>query len=57
MTPMPSMDINADLGESFGNWVLGEDEALMPLITTANIACGYHGGDPLVMGRTAALAR
>ncbi len=52
-----AVDINCDLGESFGNWVLGDDEAIMPVVTTANIACGFHGGDPLVMARTAALAR
>jgi UPF0271 protein len=52
-----TMDINCDLGESFGNWTLGDDEGVMPIVTTANIACGFHGGDPLVMARTAALAR
>jgi UPF0271 protein len=52
----PAIDINCDLGESFGNWRMGEDEAIMPLVTTANIACGFHGGDPVVMARTAALA-
>ncbi|MEQ8697091.1 MAG: 5-oxoprolinase subunit PxpA, partial [Bauldia litoralis] len=48
------IDINCDCGESFGNWSMGADEALMPLITTANVACGFHGGDPLVMQRTVA---
>jgi UPF0271 protein len=52
-----AIDINCDLGESFGNWRMGDDEAIMPLVTTANIACGFHGGDPLVMARTAALSR
>lgn len=52
-----AIDINCDLGESFGNWRMGDDEGIMPLVTTANIACGFHGGDPLVMARTAALAR
>lgn len=51
------MDINCDLGESFGNWQLGNDKGVMPLVTTANIACGFHGGDPLVMAGTAALVR
>jgi 5-oxoprolinase (ATP-hydrolysing) subunit A len=46
-----SMDINCDLGESFGNWKLGADEALLPRITTASLACGFHGGDPLTMRR------
>jgi UPF0271 protein len=45
------MDINCDLGESFGNWRLGADEALIPRITTASLACGFHGGDPLTMRR------
>lgn len=52
-----SIDINCDCGESFGNWSLGADDALLPLITTANVACGFHGGDPLVMQRTVETAR
>ena len=51
------MDINCDLGESYGNWRLGSDEEIMPLVSSANIACGFHGGDPLVMARSVALAR
>jgi UPF0271 protein len=43
------IDLNADLGEGFGPWPMGQDEALMPLISSANIACGYHAGDPLIM--------
>jgi UPF0271 protein len=50
------IDLNCDMGESFGPYRLGNDEALMPLITSANIACGYHAGDPLVMDRTVRLA-
>lgn len=50
------IDLNADMGESYGRWTLGDDEALMPLLTSANIACGFHGGDPHVMRRTVALA-
>jgi UPF0271 protein len=46
---MPSIDINCDLGESFGAWNMGNDEAIMPHITSANIACGFHAGDPNVM--------
>ena len=46
-----SMDINCDLGESFGNWKLGADDELLPRITTASLACGFHGGDPLTMRR------
>lgn len=50
------MDLNADLGESFGAWTMGDDAALMPVVTSANIACGFHAGDPGVMRRTVALA-
>jgi UPF0271 protein len=50
------VDLNADMGESYGRWTLGNDEALMPFLTSANIACGFHGGDPHVMRRTVALA-
>src|SRR5207237_3657304 len=54
---MPTrIDLNADMGESYGRWTLGDDEALMPHLTSANIACGFHGGDPHVMRRTVALA-
>jgi UPF0271 protein len=50
------VDLNCDLGESFGRYRIGADEAMMPYITSANIACGYHAGDPLVMDRTVRLA-
>ncbi|MBM3135854.1 MAG: LamB/YcsF family protein, partial [Chloroflexi bacterium] len=50
------IDLNCDLGESFGAYTIGDDEALLPLITSANIACGYHAGDPQVMARTVRLA-
>jgi len=50
------MDLNADLGESFGRWTLGDDAGLMPHITSANVAAGFHGGDPHVLRRTVALA-
>ena len=50
------VDLNADLGESFGRWSLGDDAALMPHLTSANVAAGFHGGDPHVMRRTVALA-
>ncbi|GAB7049408.1 LamB/YcsF family protein [Catenuloplanes indicus] len=43
------MDLNADLGEGFGVWRLGDDEALLDLVTSANIACGFHAGDPSIM--------
>ena len=50
------MDLNADLGESFGRWTLGDDAALMAHITSANVAAGFHGGDPPVLRETVALA-
>ncbi len=43
------MDLNADLGESFGSWNMGDDAAMFPLVTSANIACGFHAGDPVTM--------
>ena len=51
-----SVDLNADMGESYGRWTLGDDAALMGFLTSANIACGFHGGDPHVMRSTVALA-
>jgi UPF0271 protein len=51
-----TIDLNCDMGESYGRWSLGADEAIMPFITSANIACGYHGGDPHVMRKTVGLA-
>ncbi len=49
-------DLNCDLGESFGSYTMGNDEAFMPFISSANIACGFHAGDPLVMKKTIQLA-
>lgn len=51
------IDLNSDLGESFGAWAMGQDAALMASITSANIACGFHAGDPSVMRQTVALAK
>ncbi|MFC5748144.1 LamB/YcsF family protein [Actinomadura rugatobispora] len=51
---MAVIDINADLGEGFGNWTLGDDAALLDVITSANVACGFHAGDPLIMRRVCA---
>jgi 5-oxoprolinase (ATP-hydrolysing) subunit A len=51
------IDLNCDMGESFGPWTMGADEQVMPHITSANIACGAHAGDPSVMRRTVRLAR
>jgi len=52
-----AMKLNCDLGESFGAWTMGLDSEVMPYIDQANIACGFHGGDPLVMQKTLALAK
>lgn len=46
------IDVNVDMGESFGRYILGDDEGLMPYVTSANIATGFHAGDPLVLERT-----
>lgn len=51
------VDLNCDMGESFSVYRLGADEDVMPLITSANVACGFHGGDPDVMAKTVALAK
>lgn len=53
---MYSVDLNCDLGESFGAYKMGSDEQILPLITSANIACGYHAGDPGMMRQTVKLA-
>lgn len=53
---MKRIDLNADLGESFGAWRMGDDSALLAQISSANIACGFHAGDPSIMQRTVALA-
>ncbi|WP_370312611.1 LamB/YcsF family protein [Sagittula sp.] len=54
---MTSVDLNADMGESFGPWVMGQDAALLEVVTSANVACGMHAGDPDVMARTMEVAR
>lgn len=54
---MIKVDLNCDLGESFGNYTLGLDDAVIPHITSANVACGFHASDPLVMAKTVALAK
>jgi 5-oxoprolinase (ATP-hydrolysing) subunit A len=50
------IDLNADLGESFGRWRLGDDEAMLDVVTSANVACGFHAGDPTTLRRTCAQA-
>ena len=61
---MPTIDLNCDLGESFGAYTIGMDDEILPYVTSANIACGFHAGDPSVMqkirragGRTPRSAR
>jgi 5-oxoprolinase (ATP-hydrolysing) subunit A len=51
------IDLNCDIGESFGRYLLGNDESVLPFVTSANIACGIHAGDPLVMRQTVRLTK
>ncbi|MGO4617351.1 LamB/YcsF family protein [Nocardia sp. 2YAB30] len=50
------LDLNSDLGEGFGPWTMGDDAAMLDIVTSANIACGFHAGDPTIMRRTCLLA-
>lgn len=52
-----SVDLNSDMGEGFGAYTMGDDEAILNIVSSANIACGFHAGDPEVMARTFALAK
>ena len=54
--PVQRIDLNGDVGESFGPYTMGDDEAMLRHITSANVACGFHGGDPSVMRQTVGLA-
>ncbi|WP_341776153.1 5-oxoprolinase subunit PxpA [Staphylococcus hyicus] len=54
---MRKVDLNCDLGESFGNYTIGNDYKVIPLITSANVACGFHAGDPMVIQKTVHLAK
>ena len=54
---MYKVDLNSDLGESFGRYTIGNDDKIIPLITSANVACGYHASDPVVMGKTVEQAK
>jgi 5-oxoprolinase (ATP-hydrolysing) subunit A len=54
---MRTIDLNCDMGESFGAWIVGDDAAMLDLVSSANIACGFHAGDPVVMLRTVQLAK
>ena len=56
MNELNAIDVNVDMGESFGRWSLGNDASLMPHISSANVACGFHAGDPGTMRRTLAAA-
>lgn len=51
-----TIDLNSDLGEGFGAWILGDDDALLELVTSANVACGFHAGDPSIMRRVCSRA-
>jgi 5-oxoprolinase (ATP-hydrolysing) subunit A len=53
---MTTVDLNSDVGESFGRWTLGDDEGVLAAVTSANVACGFHAGDPLTLRRTCELA-
>ncbi|MGH7683444.1 MAG: 5-oxoprolinase subunit PxpA, partial [Vulcanimicrobiaceae bacterium] len=52
-----TIDINSDMGESYGHYTMGDDVALLDVVTTANVACGFHGGDPEVMAKTMSAAK
>ena len=54
---MYTVDLNSDLGESFGNYKIGNDDKIIPLISSANVACGYHASDPVVMQKTIAMTK
>ncbi|WP_313950375.1 5-oxoprolinase subunit PxpA [Accumulibacter sp.] len=54
---MKTINLNADLGESFGPWSMGDDAAMLDIVGSANIACGFHAGDPMVMGATLRAAK
>lgn len=57
MNPPHSIDLNSDLGESYGSWVMGNDEAVLDLVSSANIACGFHAGDATVLLKTVVAAK
>jgi UPF0271 protein len=52
-----TIDLNCDMGEGFGRWPMGDDEAMLDIISSANVACGFHAGDPSIMFRTAEIAK
>jgi len=54
---VPTIDLNCDLGEGFGDWRMGDDGAMLSIVSTVNVACGFHAGDPQIMAETFAAAR
>jgi 5-oxoprolinase (ATP-hydrolysing) subunit A len=54
---MATVDLNCDLGEGYGDWRMGDDAAMLQIVTTVNVACGFHAGDPQIMAETFAAAR
>ncbi|WP_370643451.1 LamB/YcsF family protein [Micrococcus sp. ACRRV] len=52
MSHAPQIDLNSDVGESFGSWMMGDDAAIMPSVSSANVACGFHAGDPSGIAQT-----
>ena len=52
MSHAPQIDLNSDVGESFGSWTMGDDAAIMPSVSSANVACGFHAGDPSGIAQT-----
>lgn len=54
---MIAVDLNSDMGEGFGPWKMGDDEAMLSIVSSANVACGWHAGDPVIMHRTAEIAK
>ena len=54
---MPSIDLNSDLAEGFGAYRCGDDDAMLNIVTSANVACGFHAGDPEIMARTFRIAK
>ncbi|WP_296573429.1 5-oxoprolinase subunit PxpA [Phreatobacter sp.] len=54
---MTAVDLNSDMGEGFGPWKMGDDEAMLSIVSSANVACGWHAGDPVIMHRTAEIAK
>ena len=54
---MQTIDLNSDMGESFGPYQIGNDEEMLKIISSANVGCGFHGGDPLVMHKTLCMAK